>query len=84
MAEIGPCGPNSEIHIDLGPGCCELENQTGHHCGVNVPGCTRFLELWNLVFIQYNRLGPENWKFCRPNMSTPEWDWNASLWFYKG
>ena len=58
MAETGPCGPNSEIHVDLGPGHCELENQASHRCGVNEPGCTRFLELWNLVFIQYNRLGP--------------------------
>lgn len=58
MAETGPCGPNSEIHIDLGPGRCSLENTPGHICGVNQEGCTRFLELWNLVFIQYNRSGP--------------------------
>jgi alanyl-tRNA synthetase len=58
MAETGPCGPNSEIHIDLGPGYCERERDPGHTCGVNVPGCTRFVELWNLVFIQYNRSDP--------------------------
>jgi alanyl-tRNA synthetase len=58
MAETGPCGPNSEIHIDMGPGRCELENVPDHTCTVNAPGCTRFLELWNLVFIQYNRTGP--------------------------
>jgi alanyl-tRNA synthetase len=58
MAETGPCGPNSEIHIDMGPGNCEFEEKPDHTCGVNVPGCTRFLELWNLVFIQYNRTGP--------------------------
>jgi len=58
MAETGPSGPNSEIHIDMGPSHCEMEDDPAHTCGVNVPGCTRFLELWNLVFIQYNRTGP--------------------------
>ena len=52
MAETGPCGPCSEIHIDLGE---ERDNLRGtdHVCGVNGE-CTRFLELWNNVFIQYN------------------------------
>ncbi len=47
----GPCGPDSEIHIDLGPerGCGKPT------CG---PGCDcdRFLELWNLVFTQFNQM----------------------------
>ena len=53
MAETGPCGPCSEIHIDLGE---ERDNLRGtdHLCGVNGE-CTRFLELWNNVFIQYNQ-----------------------------
>ncbi|MEW6286231.1 MAG: alanine--tRNA ligase [Chloroflexota bacterium] len=53
MAETGPCGPCSEIHIDLGE---ERDNLRGkpHRCGVNGE-CTRFLELWNNVFIQYNQ-----------------------------
>ncbi|MFH1861723.1 MAG: alanine--tRNA ligase [bacterium] len=55
MGETGPCGPCSEIHIDLGSGTCLLEKDSAHRCGVNVPGCGRFVELWNLVFIQYNR-----------------------------
>ncbi len=52
MAEFGPCGPCSEIHIDLGE---ERDNLRGtdHVCGVNGE-CTRYLELWNNVFIQYN------------------------------
>jgi alanyl-tRNA synthetase len=56
MAETGPCGPCSEIHIDLGPEFCDQKDVPGHVCGVNV--CARFLELWNLVFIQYNRISP--------------------------
>ena len=54
MGETGPCGPCSEIHIDRGPGTCDKQHVPGHACGVNA-GCSRFIELWNLVFIQYNR-----------------------------
>jgi len=56
MADTGPCGPDSEIHIDLGPQACDRSNVPGHVCSVN-GDCHRFLELWNLVFIQYNRSG---------------------------
>ena len=54
MAETGPCGPCSEIHMDRGE---EFDNLRGqpHQCGVNGE-CTRYLELWNNVFIQYNRI----------------------------
>ena len=54
MGETGPCGPCSEIHIDLGPGACDMKDSPGHKCSVN-SDCSRFIELWNLVFIQYNR-----------------------------
>ncbi|MEI7844275.1 MAG: alanine--tRNA ligase [Chloroflexota bacterium] len=54
MAEFGPCGPCSEIHIDLGDEHDNLRGQP-HKCGVN-GDCTRYLELWNNVFIQYNML----------------------------
>ncbi len=50
MADTGPCGPCSEIIIDQGSniGC------GGPDCAVGCE-CDRFLELWNLVFMQYNR-----------------------------
>ncbi|HEY8464150.1 MAG TPA: alanine--tRNA ligase [Bacillota bacterium] len=54
MGDTGPCGPCSEIHIDLGPERCDQRGVPGHVCAVN-GGCARFIELWNLVFIQYNR-----------------------------
>ena len=54
MGDVGPCGPCSEIHIDLGPDMCDKKGVPGHKCAVN-GGCSRFIELWNLVFIQYNR-----------------------------
>tara|TARA_Y100001970_G_scaffold247938_1_gene317079 strand:+ start:1829 stop:4477 length:2649 start_codon:yes stop_codon:yes gene_type:complete len=53
MGDVGPCGPCSELHIDLGKGTCPLEKT--HNCTVNLEGCWRFVELWNLVFIQYQR-----------------------------
>ena len=53
MGNTGPCGPCSEIHIDLGPQRCDKQGQK-HTCSVN-GDCGRYIELWNLVFIQYNR-----------------------------
>jgi alanyl-tRNA synthetase len=54
MGETGPCGPCSEIHIDRGPQACDRGHDPAHRCAVNA-GCARYIELWNLVFIQYNR-----------------------------
>ncbi len=50
MGDTGPCGPCSEIHIDQGPeqGCDNPD------CAVGCD-CDRFLELWNLVFMQFYR-----------------------------
>lgn len=49
MADTGPCGPCSEIHIDQGEAL-----SCGPDCKMGCE-CDRFLELWNLVFMQYNR-----------------------------
>ncbi|HEX2981605.1 MAG TPA: alanine--tRNA ligase, partial [Anaerolineaceae bacterium] len=57
MADTGPCGPCSEINIDRGPDACDKKGVPGHVCQVN-GDCKRYLEIWNLVFIQYNRLSP--------------------------
>ena len=54
MGETGPCGPCSEIHLDRGPDACDRKGRQGHICQVN-GDCARYIELWNLVFIQYNR-----------------------------
>src|SRR3990172_3683344 len=54
MGEAGPCGPCSEIHLDRGPAACDRKGEAGPECRVN-GDCARYIELWNLVFIQYNR-----------------------------
>jgi alanyl-tRNA synthetase len=59
MADTGPCGPDSEIHFDRGPQYCDKKDDPDHVCQVN-GDCQRYLELWNLVFIQYNRTNPSN------------------------
>jgi len=50
MGDTGPCGPCSEIHVDFGP-------KPGCTSAVCTPACScgRFLEIWNLVFMQYDR-----------------------------
>jgi len=55
MGDTGPCGPCSELHYDMGTSASEL----GH--GTTAPECKfpcdcgRFVEIWNLVFMQYDR-----------------------------
>ena len=56
MADTGPCGPNSEIHIDLGEAHGEITYKEDGTVDLDGP---RFVELWNLVFIQYNRPTPD-------------------------
>ncbi|MEN6554814.1 MAG: alanine--tRNA ligase [Anaerolineaceae bacterium] len=57
MAETGPCGPCSEIHYDFGLEACTQKDDPQHVCDVNA-SCGRWTEVWNNVFIQYNRLSP--------------------------
>jgi alanyl-tRNA synthetase len=51
MGETGPCGPCSEIHFDLGPGTAEPGRE---HEQFPLDGGGRFVEIWNLVFMQYD------------------------------
>jgi alanyl-tRNA synthetase len=51
MGDTGPCGPCSEIHYDMGPEASDLG-----HADCKFPcDCGRYVEIWNLVFMQYNR-----------------------------
>jgi alanyl-tRNA synthetase len=58
MGDTGPCGPCSEINLDRGPAFCEKQDVPGHVCRVN-GDCGRYIEFWNLVFIQYNHLADD-------------------------
>ncbi|HEV2103312.1 MAG TPA: alanine--tRNA ligase, partial [Candidatus Acidoferrum sp.] len=55
MGDTGPCGPCSEIFYDMGPAASEEDH------GITSPACAfpcdcgRYVEIWNLVFMQYNR-----------------------------
>ncbi|MEY3132602.1 MAG: alanine--tRNA ligase, partial [Actinomycetota bacterium] len=65
MGDVGPCGPCSEIHIDRG-------SAFGPDGGpLNDPKGDRFLEFWNLVFMQYNQAGDgSRTRLPRPSIDT--------------
>ncbi len=53
MGDTGPCGPTSEIIYDWGPQACTCGDP---NCSIELDnGCDRWLEIWNLVFMQYNQ-----------------------------
>jgi alanyl-tRNA synthetase len=55
MGDTGPCGPCSEVHFDQGDSLPCAEVEAGRAClGVECE-CDRWLEIWNLVFMQFNR-----------------------------
>lgn len=51
MGDTGPCGPCSEIFFDRG----EKYTCDAPECGIGKCDCDRWMEIWNLVFMQYNR-----------------------------
>ncbi|MCB8944935.1 MAG: alanine--tRNA ligase [Ardenticatenaceae bacterium] len=53
MGDVGPCGPTSEIHWDWGADACTCGQP---NCSVLLDNdCDRWLEVWNLVFMQFNQ-----------------------------
>lgn len=66
MGDTGPCGPCSEIHYDQGE-----DMACGPNCGIGTCDCDRFLEIWNLVFMQYDQLpSGERVPLPRPSIDT--------------
>ena len=68
MGETGPCGPCSEIHYDLGPEAAEPGRE--HEAFPSDAG-GRFVEIWNLVFMQFNKdVGGTLSRLPRPSIDT--------------
>src|SRR6266849_1291308 len=55
MGDHGPCGPCSEIHFHQGDHLPCAEEAAGRSCLGPACECDRWLEIWNLVFMQFNR-----------------------------
>ncbi|MEP6635284.1 MAG: alanine--tRNA ligase, partial [Acidobacteriota bacterium] len=76
MAETGPCGPNSEINYYLGE---HPEDPKFNRADwVNGPGDTT-IEIWNLVFMQYNRVEVEPGKYNLELLPKPSVDTGLGL-----
>ena len=55
MGDTGPCGPCSEIHFHQGDDFACAEEAAGRRCLGVACDCDRWLEIWNLVFMQFER-----------------------------
>jgi alanyl-tRNA synthetase len=58
MGETGPCGPCSELHYHLGDDVACAEEAAGRKCQGAACDCDRWVEIWNLVFMQFERKTP--------------------------
>jgi alanyl-tRNA synthetase len=76
MAETGPCGPNSEINYYLGPHPEDPNHNRREY--VNGPG-DETVEIWNLVFMQYNRIEESPGKYRLEPLPAPSVDTGAGL-----
>ena len=75
MGETGPCGPCSEIHYYMGESPDDPENSAEN---VNGPGDT-IMEIWNLVFMQFDRSEIEPGKYNLEPLPAPSVDTGAGL-----
>src|SRR5438045_4747978 len=75
MGETGPCGPCSEIHYYMGPDPNDAENCAAN---VNGPGDT-ITEIWNLVFMQFERSEVEAGKYKLDPLPAPSVDTGMGL-----
>src|SRR4249920_4083369 len=58
MGETGPCGPCSEIHFLQSNDIPCAEEAAGRKCQEAACDCDRWVEIWNLVFMQFEQVGP--------------------------
>jgi alanyl-tRNA synthetase len=76
MGDTGPCGPSSEIFYYMGDDPDDAEKNTAHW--VNGPGDTT-IEIWNLVFMQYNRTQNDDGTFTLTPLPAPSVDTGMGL-----
>src|ERR1041384_7363292 len=58
MGDTGPCGPCSEVHVDMGPAASDKQHPECAAGSCHFPcehDCGRYMEIWNLVFMQFDR-----------------------------
>jgi len=77
MAETGPCGPNSEINYYLGDAPGDPEKNRADL--VNADEGDTTMEIWNLVFMQYNRVETEKGIYKLEPLPAPSVDTGAGL-----
>ena len=71
MGDTGPCGPCSEVHFHQGDHLPCAEEAAGRSCQGPACECDRWLEIWNLVFMQFNRdAGGRMTPLPRPSIDT--------------
>ncbi|MCV4632875.1 alanine--tRNA ligase-related protein, partial [Escherichia coli] len=76
MGDTGPCGPCSEIHYYMGEDPADPDENRAEF--VNGPGDTT-IEIWNLVFMQYNRTLEEDGSFRLTPLPAPSVDTGMGL-----
>jgi alanyl-tRNA synthetase len=76
MGDTGPCGPSSEIFYYMGDDADDPEKNSAHW--VNGPGDTT-IEIWNLVFMQYNRTQNDDGTFALTPLPAPSVDTGMGL-----
>ena len=69
MGDTGPCGPCSELHFDQGPSVPGDDRPNGEG--------DRVIEIWNLVFMQFNRDAPGRYIPYPSPASIRAWDWSG-------
>ena len=75
MGETGPCGPCSEIFYDMGPAASEEG-----HADCKFPcDCGRYIEIWNLVFMEYNRQLASDGNYLLSRLPKPSVDTGMGL-----
>ena len=79
MGDTGPCGRSSEIYYFRGAHLPCAAEASGGTCRGLECDCDRFVEIWNNVFMEFDRQSRRHAAAAAgPSPSTPAWGWSAS------